>query len=114
VLARLREHPPVVRAGATGLLTTLLPCGWLYAFVAVAAGSGSAFNGAATMVFFWLGTIPALTVLGAVTQRLAIRYGSRIPVAMATVVVVFGLLTIAGRIGVVPSIGPISNAGHAH
>ncbi|MEW5915770.1 MAG: sulfite exporter TauE/SafE family protein [Gemmatimonadota bacterium] len=115
VLLRLRQHPPVVRAGATGLLTTLLPCGWLYAFVAVAAGSGNAINGVATMAFFWLGTLPALTVLGALTQRLAVRYGYRIPVAMASVVVVLGILTIAGRVGLVPMISlPMDNAGHAH
>jgi sulfite exporter TauE/SafE len=115
VLLRLRQHPPVIRAGATGLLTTLLPCGWLYAFVAVAAGSGSALNGVATMAFFWLGTLPALTVLGVVTQRLAVRYGHRIPVAMASVVVVLGVLTIAGRVGLVPMISlPMDNAGHAH
>lgn len=114
-LGRLRARPPIVRAGATGLLTTLLPCGWLYAFVAVAAGSGSALTGAATMTFFWLGTLPALTALGALTQRLAGRYGNRLPVAMASVVVLLGILTIAGRIGLVPALSlPAAHGGHAH
>lgn len=114
VLSRLRGQPPLMRAGATGLLTTLLPCGWLYAFVAVAAGSGNALSGIATMGMFWLGTLPALTALGAVTQRLAGRYGPRLPIAMASVVVLLGVLTIAGRVGLMPSLTlPLAHAGHA-
>ena len=33
---------PLPRALAIGLLTALLPCGWLYAFAIIAAGAGSA------------------------------------------------------------------------
>jgi sulfite exporter TauE/SafE len=114
VLSRLRGQPPLMRAGATGLLTTLLPCGWLYAFVAVAAGSGNALSGIATMAMFWLGTLPALTALGAVAQRLAGRYGPRLPVAMASVVVLLGVLTIAGRVGLLPPLAlPVAHVGHA-
>ncbi|MGH7696815.1 MAG: sulfite exporter TauE/SafE family protein [Gemmatimonadaceae bacterium] len=114
LLGQLGRQPPLVRAGATGLLTTLLPCGWLYAFVAAAAGSGNALSGIATMGMFWLGTLPALTALGAVTQRLAGRYGPRIPVAMASVVVLLGVLTIAGRVGLMPSLAlPVAHVSHA-
>ena len=109
------RYGPVPRAAMIGLVTTLLPCGWLYAFVAVAAGSGNTLNGMATMLVFWIGTVPALTALGALTQRLAGRYGHRLPVAMASVVVLLGLLTIAGRVGVVPAISmPLADGGHAH
>lgn len=114
ILARLQKRPPLFKAAATGLLTTLLPCGWLYAFVTAAAGSGNALSGIATMAVFWLGTLPALTALGALTQRLAGRYRPRLPVAMASVVVLLGILTIAGRIGLMPSLAlPIAHAGHA-
>ncbi len=41
LLARARGRPPVVRAATVGLLTTLLPCGWLYTFVFAAAGTGA-------------------------------------------------------------------------
>ncbi|MEN0020671.1 MAG: sulfite exporter TauE/SafE family protein, partial [Planctomycetota bacterium] len=33
--------PPTARAASVGILTPMLPCGWLYAFVIVAAGTGS-------------------------------------------------------------------------
>ncbi|MFO0826822.1 MAG: sulfite exporter TauE/SafE family protein [Phycisphaerales bacterium] len=51
---------PLARATAVGLATPLLPCGWLYAFVAIAAGAGSPLGGALVMSAFWLGTLPAL------------------------------------------------------
>lgn len=67
-LARLHalavRLPPHARATAIGALTPLLPCGWLWAFVAVAAGCGGAALGAVVMSAFWLGTLPALLMVG--------------------------------------------------
>ena len=49
--ARGARHTATGRArrSAVGLLTALLPCGWLYVFVATAAGTGSAGSGALVM-----------------------------------------------------------------
>lgn len=47
-----------------GALNGLLPCGFVYAFAIMAAGTGSAFWGAITMLIFGLSTIPALFSLG--------------------------------------------------
>jgi uncharacterized protein len=55
--------PPMGRSAAIGAVTPLLPCGWLYAFVAIAAGAGSALGGALIMSAFWIGTVPALVVV---------------------------------------------------
>ena len=57
--------PPVRRGVVIGLATPLLPCGWLWAFALVAAGTGSPIAGAVVMVAFWAGTVPVLAVLGA-------------------------------------------------
>ncbi len=57
-LVAMRDRPPVARAAVTGLLTTLLPCGWLYTFVVTAGGTGSPLDGAGVMFAFWLGTVP--------------------------------------------------------
>ncbi len=56
---------PLPRALCVGLLTALLPCGWLYLFASYAAGTGSPLWGAAFMAAFWLGSVPALLVAGA-------------------------------------------------
>lgn len=96
--ARARRWPPVARAGGLGLTTALLPCGWLYAFVAVAAGTGSPVGGALAMLVFWTGTVPALVALGLGVQRLAGPLRVRLPVVTAAVVVILGVITIGGRL----------------
>lgn len=97
VIAALADKPPVVRALAIGLLTALLPCGWLYVFVATAAGTGSAPAGALVMAAFWAGTVPVLAGVGALAQRAAGPLRARIPVLTAAALVVLGLLSVAGK-----------------
>lgn len=89
---------PTRRALTVGLLTTLLPCGWLYAFAIAAAGTGSPWLGALTMAVFWAGTLPALIALGASVQRFAGPLASRMPVLTSLAIVVVGLLTIGTRL----------------
>src|SRR5207249_4065961 len=74
---RAMRHSPPVRAIATGLLTTLIPCGWLYAFVITAAGTGNALNGAALMAVFWIGTLPMMTAIGVGVRWLAAPVAAR-------------------------------------
>ncbi|MDZ4674902.1 MAG: sulfite exporter TauE/SafE family protein [Gemmatimonadota bacterium] len=98
VVTRFQRHPPALRAGALGLLTTLLPCGWLYAFVATAAGTGSMPSGMLVMTAFWAGTVPIMAVVGLTAQRALGPLRRRLPVVTAAALVVIGLLTISGRI----------------
>lgn len=80
---------PVPRAAAIGLVTTLLPCGWLYAFAAVAAGTASPLLGAAVMAVFWIGTVPALSLVGAGAKLGIGRLSPRL--SLAATCVMFGL-----------------------
>lgn len=95
--ASAARRTPVVRALLTGLLTTLLPCGWLYAFVITSAGTADPVAGAATMAAFWLGTVPMLAAVGAGVERLAGVLGARLPLVTAGVIVAVGLLTVFHR-----------------
>jgi len=52
--------PPLARAGIVGLSTPLLPCGPLYAVLAIALASGSAVRGSEIMICFGLGALPAI------------------------------------------------------
>ncbi len=97
-LLAMRDRPPVARAAATGLLTTLLPCGWLYTFVVTAGGTGSPLDGAGVMAAFWLGTVPILLGVGLGAQRLLGPVARRLPLAGAALVLVLGLLSISGRL----------------
>ncbi|MFO0830776.1 MAG: sulfite exporter TauE/SafE family protein [Phycisphaerales bacterium] len=89
---------PARRAVATGLLTTLLPCGWLYAFVIVSAGTAHPMLGALSMAVFWLGTVPLLAALGAGLQVVSGPLRRHLPVATAVIVLCMGVLTAAGRV----------------
>lgn len=89
---------PTTRAITIGAVTTLLPCGWLWAFVITAAGTGSPPVGAAVMGMFWLGTLPVMLALGAGVQSLAGRLGARLPVLTSLLLIGVGLSTVFGRL----------------
>lgn len=93
---------PSRRALAIGLLTTLLPCGFLYFFAITAAGTGSPLAGALVMVVFWAGTLPVLISLGAGVQAALGVLGKRLPVVCAIALIVVGLTTLAGRLRLEP------------
>lgn len=94
-IASLPEWP---RAGAIGLLTSLLPCGWLYAFVITAAGTASPWLGAACMAAFWLGTVPVLASLGIGLQALAAPLRRHIPLVTSLALIAIGGMTMWGRL----------------
>jgi sulfite exporter TauE/SafE len=91
---------PFPRALTIGLLSALLPCGWLYAFAIIATGAGGALWGAAVMAAFWLGTVPVLASLGIGVQAFSGTLGRRIPLITAVAIVVLGLFTVAGRFAI--------------
>lgn len=88
---------PIHRAAVIGLLTTLLPCGWLYAFAISAAGTADPVLGAVTMAVFWAGTLPVMASLGAGIQKLAGPLRQKVPLATAMLLVCVGLYTVIAR-----------------
>lgn len=102
VIQLVRAQPPVARAAVIGLVTTLLPCGWLYAFVVTAGGTGAPLRGAAIMAVFWLGTLPMMLAVGMGAQRLAGRFRAQLPLVTASAVTAMGILSIALHLHLVP------------
>jgi len=88
---------PMRRAVMIGLLTTLLPCGWLYLFAFVAAGTGSPLWGGVTMLAFWVGTLPVMVSLGTGMQMISGPLHARMPLITAMLIVVVGVYTAMGR-----------------
>jgi sulfite exporter TauE/SafE len=114
-LGAVADAPPLLRALAVGVATGLLPCGWLYAFLVTAAGTGSALRGVALMAVFWIGTVPGMLSVGVGLQSLAGPLRRHIPVVCATAMIVVGLLAVGGRLHAVdPGVGAAEHAGHAH
>jgi sulfite exporter TauE/SafE len=98
-LLLVQQRTVAVRALMLGVLTGLMPCGWLYAFVVTAAGTGSALRGAAFMTLFWLGTVPALVAVAIGMRRASGRLQRSLPVVSALIVIGFGIASLGSRIG---------------
>ncbi len=98
LLHAMRTLPVPTRALLTGLGTTLLPCGWLYIFVATAGGTGRARDGALVMALFWAGTVPAMLAVGVGAQRLIGPLRRRMPTVGALTVLLMGVLAVSGRL----------------
>jgi sulfite exporter TauE/SafE len=90
---------------AFGTANAFLPCHLVYAFVGMAAATGSVGGGALTMLAFGLGTLPAMMLAGSARTLLATRSTAGIARAAGAFVVVVGVVTIARAFG---------GAGHAH
>jgi sulfite exporter TauE/SafE len=104
------HKPPVVRAAAVGILTGILPCGWLWAFLVTAAGTGGTAAGVAVMAAFWLGTVPALVAVGLGAQLVAAPLRRYVPAATALLLVALGVFAIVSR----PASVSAGAAGHEH
>ena len=116
----VRGRPPVARALLLGLFSTLLPCGWLYAFAVLAAGTGGPWSGMLVMAAFWAGTVPVMLGLGLSLQWLTAPLRRRLPVVTALVLIAVGLLWLVGRTTMPthqahrpPTVGTVS-ADHVH
>ncbi len=89
--------PPPARAFVTGVLAAMLPCGWLWAFVVTAAGTGSGAGGVLVMAVFWAGTLPMLVGIGLLVETVAGPLRRHLPAAAAVAMIVVGLAAVAGR-----------------
>ena len=82
----------------SGLLTALLPCGWLHVFVLGAASTRGACAGAALLMLFWLGTLPALTAAPWLVERILRPAARRAPRLAAVLLIIAGTLTVGARV----------------
>lgn len=96
-LRSVAHRTPAERGFVLGCLTPLLPCGWLYAFVAAASATASPVRGAALMAVFWAGGLPMMAALGLGLQRALGPARERLPGITAVAMIVIGLMTVAGR-----------------
>jgi sulfite exporter TauE/SafE len=77
-----------------GLFTGFLPCGLLYAYLALAASTADLFHGMATMAAFGAGTLPAMVLAGASGRLLSLAARRRVFQIAACCVILTGGLTI--------------------
>jgi len=98
LMGRATRLSPLSRSLWIGGLTALLPCGWLFAFLVVAAGTGSPWSGALVMVMLGLGSVPVLLGIGVGSGSLLAPLARRSRGVVAALLLALGVLTVSGRL----------------
>lgn len=78
-----------------GLLTALLPCGWLYTYVLAAIATHSPWAGALTLSLFWLGGLPTLSAVPFMIRKTVQSAGLRQQRIAGLVLIVSGLYSLS-------------------
>lgn len=97
--SKLAGQHKTARALILGSMSALLPCGWLYSFVAAAGTEGSPSHAIMVMFIFWLGTLPIMVSIGHISQNTLNQWGIERSRLVAALLLVTGLLTVSGRLG---------------
>jgi len=85
-----------------GVLNGLLPCGLVYAYLALAASTEDVWYGAATMAAFGLGTVPLMVAVGCGASFLTCTFRRRVFLVAGWCVVLTGILAVARGVGFLP------------
>lgn len=94
---KANKLPKSVRPLAIGSVTGFLPCGWLYAFLLLAIGTSNPLTGALVMLAFWIGTVPALSVVGLGFSKMSQSWKNAIPLCTAVLMILAGISTVSVR-----------------
>jgi sulfite exporter TauE/SafE len=97
--SELLRSRSVASTFALGVATGFMPCGLVYAYLTLAASTGSLTRGGLTMAVFGLGTAPLMIATGAGAALLRLSARRRLLRVAACCVVLMGLLSLARGIG---------------
>lgn len=98
-LATFLQSPGLSNVFLAGVLTGFLPCGLVYAFLALATSAGHVGLGLLTMIAFGLGTMPVMVLTGCGGTLMTLSLRRRVFQAAAWCVVVAGMMSIARGAG---------------
>ena len=94
---RTPNYGPTANAFLWGLISTWLPCGWLYVFALAAAGAGGMLASISMMAAFWLGTLPWLTLVASGSGVLNRIHPKGFQWVAALILIAFGFWTWEAR-----------------
>ena len=109
----LLASPTIESKFYIGLLTPLLPCGFLYSAFVMAASSGSAANGALTMALFGIGIVPALVIVGFVSTFFKFKLRLLGNKLAAVTIILMGTMMLLRGLGM-PLPWMMMGGGHHH
>lgn len=90
--------PTNMKSFLVGLFTFLLPCGFLYGAVLISVSLQNPFSAAGMMIFFWLGTVPAMSFAPQILKKVLFPIQRKYPFILSLFFVVIGLATILMRL----------------
>jgi sulfite exporter TauE/SafE len=92
---------------AAGIMNGLLPCGLVYMALAAALVSGSASNSMLFMVFFGVGTIPALLLIVNAGQLMKPSFRNKLKKMVPVISLMIGVLLVLRGLNLnIPFISP--------
>ncbi len=97
------RQPPSRAAWSLGLLNGLLPCGMVYAMLAMAATTGSPLQGALVMATFGVSTLPALALAALLGRMARPMWRARLNTAAGIALLLVGGWTIVRSLPAAPS-----------
>ena len=77
-----------------GLSSTLLPCGWLYTYVAVAASEAAISASMLVMFIFWIGTLPLLATIGGLSNIVISPLSRFVPILASLLMITAGAFSL--------------------
>jgi sulfite exporter TauE/SafE len=106
-------RPGLGSAALAGVFTGLLPCGLVYAFLAMAAATSHMGWGALTMIAFGVGTVPLMVLTGCGGSLLGFASRQRVFQVAAWCVVVTGMISMVRAAGLLELTGAPSSTPSA-
>lgn len=81
-----------------GVLTGLLPCGWLFTFYSAAALSASPYAGALILMTFWLGSVPSLVGVSEFMRATILRASPQKQKISGLLLILCSILALVGHL----------------
>lgn len=91
------------RSFAIGLISIMLPCGLIYGLIITALALGEYSQIMTSLLFFWIGTLPAMIGAPQLVRKLLNPLKAKLPTVYAFAFIFIGIITIAGRLNSIPS-----------
>ena len=112
-LARLFKSKKTVSFFVIGILNGLLPCGMVYLALGSAMASGTIANGALFMLFFGLGTIPALLMVALGGQYMGFVFRRKLQKMLPVFIFTMGVVLILRGMNLgIPFVSPQIEMGN--
>lgn len=104
------------RSFIVGFISIMLPCGLIYGLIIAALALGNYQQVLISLLFFWLGTLPAMLGAPQIVKKLLDPLKKKLPKVYAVIFIVIGVATVSGRLSHLPSEADVdrSTNGEVH